>query len=307
MSAPLQSAAGIAPPARWVGVVALLVIATAFGANHVSARLAFDDGANVLAAVAVRSTATALVVLALLQWTRSSLRLPPGSGPAALATGVLVAVQSVCLYSAVARLPVALALLTFNTFPILLAVVSWLAGGERPTPRTMVAMPIALVGLAIALDVPATLAGGTLPSPAGIAFALGGACAFAVALHLTATRLAAVDGRLRTVVTMATVAALAFAVAPLAGGFAWPRSTPGWVGLALLTVLYGSAITALFTVLPRLGAVNNAAIMNFEPVAALVLAWAVLGQRLGPAQLAGGAIVIGAILLLSWRPRPRTG
>ena len=288
-------------------MLALLLIATAFGANHVLARLAFDDGANVLAAVVVRSTATALAVLSLLHWTRSSLRLPPGTGLAALATGALVAVQSVCLYSAVARLPVALALLTFNTFPILLAVVSWLAGGERPARRTVAAMPVALVGLAIALDVPATLAGGTMPSPSGIAFALCGSCAFAVALHLTSTRLGHVDGRLRTAVTMATVAVLAFAVAPLAGGFAWPRSTPGWVGLALLTVVYGAAITSLFTVLPRLGAVNNAAIMNFEPVAALVLGWAVLGQRLGPAQLAGGAIVIVAILLLTWSPRRGRG
>lgn len=282
-------------------------IASAFGANHVLARLAFDDGANVLAAVVVRSTATALAVLSLLYWTRTSLRLPPGAGPMALATGVLVAIQSVCLYSAVARLPVALALLTFNTFPILLAIVSWLAGGERPARRTVAVMPVALVGLAIALDVPATLAGGAMPSPSGIAFALVGACAFAVALHLTSTRLGHVDGRLRTAVTMITVAVLAFAVAPLAGGFAWPQSTPGWVGLALLTVVYGAAITSLFTVLPRLGAVNNAAIMNFEPVAALVLGWAVLGQRLGPAQLAGGAIVIAAILLLTWRPRRGRG
>lgn len=288
-------------------MLALLGIASAFGANHVLARLAFDDGANVLAAVVVRSTATALAVLSLLYWTRSSLRLPPGAGPMALATGVLVALQSVCLYSAVARLPVALALLTFNTFPILLAIVSWLAGGERPARRTVAVMPVALVGLAIALDVPATLAGGVMPSPSGIAFALVGACAFAVALHLTSTRLGHVDGRLRTAVTMTTVAVLAFAVAPLAGGFAWPRSTSGWVGLALLTVVYGAAITSLFTVLPRLGAVNNAAIMNFEPVAALVLGWVVLGQRLGPAQLAGGAIVIVAILLLTWRPRRGPG
>ena len=34
------------------------------------------------------------------------------------AIGLLVGVQSLCLYSAVARLPVALALLAFNTYPL---------------------------------------------------------------------------------------------------------------------------------------------------------------------------------------------
>jgi drug/metabolite transporter (DMT)-like permease len=58
------------------------------------------------------------------------------------------------------------------------------------------------------------------------------------------------------------------------------------VGLAALTLLYGTAITIMFTVLPRLGVVGNSAIMNVEPVAALVLAWGVLDQRVAPVQVA---------------------
>jgi hypothetical protein len=50
----------------------------------------------------------------------------------------------------------------------------------------------------------------------------------------------------------------------------------GW-GLVLLTLLYGTAFTIMFTVLPRLGVVGNSAIMNVEPVFALVLAWAGAG------------------------------
>jgi drug/metabolite transporter (DMT)-like permease len=93
-------------------------------------------------------------------------------------------------------------------------------------------------------------------------------------------------------------------VAAFGTGFGWPRDAAGWAGLAMLTVLYGSAITSLFVVLPRLGAVDNAAVMNFEPVAALVLGWLVLGQTIAPLQLLGGAIVIAAIAFLSFdRPR----
>jgi len=38
---------------------------------------------------------------------------------------LLIAVQSLCLYSAVARIPVALALLISCTFPIQLALITW--------------------------------------------------------------------------------------------------------------------------------------------------------------------------------------
>ena len=69
------------------------------------------------------------------------------------AIGVLVGVQSLCLYSAVARLPVALALLAFNTYPIWTAVWSAVVYRKHPEKAMLVAMPVILVGLALALDV----------------------------------------------------------------------------------------------------------------------------------------------------------
>jgi drug/metabolite transporter (DMT)-like permease len=302
---------------RWLGVLALLAIAATFGANHVAARLAFDHGVNVTMAVATRSIGTALFVLVLLRLSRVSIRIPALTLRRGLAIGLLVSVQSWCLYSAVARIPVALALLVFNTFPIMLGVISWLAGGERPARRTLIAMPVALLGLAIALDVTgfgatggadgrsavggaaATGADGFVTMLPGVAFALTGSAAFGLALHLTSRWLPEIDGRLRTLMFMIVVAAAAGAGGAFVTGFDWPRDAAGWTGLSLLTVLYGMAITGLFVVLPRLGAVNNAAIMNFEPVAALGLAWAVLGQTIAPIQLAGGVVVIAAIVYLS--------
>lgn len=302
---------------RWLGVLVLLAIAATFGANHVAARLAFDHGTSVSTAVAARSIGTALFVLALLRLSRVSLRIPGPTLRRGLLIGVLIAVQSYCLYSAVARIPVALALLAFNTFPIMLGLVSWLAGGERPARRTLVAMPVALLGLAIALDVAgvgnraAGAAGTTGASFAamlpGVGFALGASVCFGVALHLIGRWLPAIDGRLRTLMFMVVVAVVTIAAGAATTGFHWPANATGWTGLTLLTVLYGTAITGLFVVLPRLGAVNNAAIMNFEPVAALGMAWAVLGQSVSAIQLFGGAIVIGAIVYLSTGPRPGRG
>jgi drug/metabolite transporter (DMT)-like permease len=189
-------------------------------------------------------------------------------------------------------IPVALALLAFNTFPMLLALLSWASGGDRPRLGALVAMPVALIGLALALDV-----FGKHVNAGGIAWALGAAISFALALLLTARWLQDVDGRLRTFLTMAVTAVVVLVAGMATHAFAFPQAPAGWLGLALLTVFYGLAITALFVVLPHLGTANYAVVLNFEPIAVLFLAWAMLGQAVAPLQVLGAFIVIGAITL----------
>ena len=286
---------------RWLGIVLLLVVATTFGANHLSARIAFDHGANVTTGVAFRSTGTALFVLALLLLNRISLKVEKKTFGRASFIGFLLAVQSYCIYSAVALIPVALALLAFNTFPMLLALMSWAAGGERPAPRALLAMPVALAGLALALDVWGK--GGDIAERwgeigAGVLWATGAAVAFAAALFFTTRWLAAVDGRLRSFLTMSVVSAIVLAGGAMAGDFCLPADTTGWVALALLTAFYGTAITSVFVLLPRLGTVNNAVVLNFEPIALLGLAWVILDQKVTPLQILGAFIVVGAIMVL---------
>ena len=70
-----------------------------------------------------------------------------------------------------------------------------------------------------------------------------------------------------------------------------------------MTFLYGTAFTIMFTVLPKLGVVGNSAIMNVEPVFALVLAWAVLGQTIAPMQLVGALVVVATVMWLGLRKR----
>jgi len=287
---------------RWLGAALLLLIATTFASNHVAARVAFDHGANVATAVAVRSSGAALFVLALLRAAKVPLQLSRATLVRALGIGALLSVQSLCLYSAVARIPVALALLVFNTFPMMLGLLAWATGTGRPGRRAFVAMALALTGLALALDAfgwsgnAARSAHSAMAS--GVVLAAIAALAFAAVLLLTTRWLSDTDGRLRSLVLMVVVATVALVAGKTSGDFAWPRDAIGWVALALLTLLYSSAITALFVLLPRLGAVNNAAVMNFEPIAALLLGWILLDQTMAPLQLLGAGIVVCAIVLL---------
>jgi drug/metabolite transporter (DMT)-like permease len=284
----------------------LLLIALLMGANHVAARVAFNHGVDVATAVVFRSAITALVVGLLLVVQRVPVRLTAKHRRALPAIGVLIAVQSLCLYSSVARLPVALALLAFNTYPLWTALWARIVYGHRPERRVLMAMPVMLVGLALALDVFGAASGlgaagqwsriGT-----GVGFALAAAATFGLALVFTQHEAGDLDGRLRTATTMAQVALLALAGVAVQGGFHLPDAAAGWWGLAGLTLLYGTGFTIMFTVLPRLGVVGNSAIMNVEPIFALVLAWAVLGQAIAASQVAGGLVVVATVMWLGLR------
>jgi drug/metabolite transporter (DMT)-like permease len=286
----------------------LLLIALLMGANHVAARVAFNHGVDVATAVVFRSAVTALVVGAILLVQRVPLRLGAKHRRALPAIGVLIAVQSLCLYSSVARLPVALALLAFNTYPLWTALWARLVYGHRPERRVLLAMPVMLAGLALALDVFGAASGLGAAGQwsrigAGVAFALAAAATFGLALVFTQHEAGDLDGRLRTATTMGQVALLALVGVALQGGFHLPDAAAGWWGLLGLTLLYGTGFTIMFTVLPRLGVVGNSAIMNVEPIFALVLAWAVLGQAIAASQVAGGLIVVATVMWLGLRRR----
>ena len=286
----------------------LLLIALMMGANHVAARFAFNNGVDVATAVTFRSLVTAAVVGALLLVYRVPLRLTTRHRRFLPLIGGLIGVQSLCLYSSVARLPVALALLAFNTYPLWTALWARVVYGHRPEPRVVRAMPVMLLGLALALDVLGAASGLGATGQwsrigVGVAFALAAAATFGLALVFTQHEAGDLDGRVRTASTMAIVAAMALAVMGLQGGMHLPTAPAGWWGLAALTFLYGTAFTIMFTVLPKLGVVGNSAIMNVEPVFALGLAWALLGQVIAPLQLAGALLVVATVIWLGWRRR----
>jgi len=301
MSTPAKAISGAA-------FATLLLIALMMGANHVAARIAFNNGADVATAVFVRSTITALVLIVILSAQRVRVAFTARHKRMLPVIGLLIGVQSLCLYSAVARLPVALALLAFNTYPIWTALWSRLVYGQKPERAMLLAMPVILFGLALALDVLGAAsglgaAGQWARIGAGVGFALAAAGTFGLALVVTQHEAGDVDGRVRTATTMCMAALVALASVVAQGGLHLPTAPAGWAGLGTLTFLYGTAFTIMFTVLPRLGVVGNSAIMNVEPVFALVLAWLILGQSIAAIQVVGALIVVGAVMTLGMRRR----
>lgn len=290
------------------GFVSLLLVALLMAANHVAARLAFNSGLDVATAVAVRSGVTAMVVGLLVWLAGVPWRLSSQHMRGLLMIGVMIGTQSQLLYGAVSRLPVALALLAFNTYPLWAALWNRVFYGQPPERQVLLTMPVILAGLALALDVIGAASGlGARQQWAvmgeGVAFAMAAAASFGMVLVWTQHETAGLDGRVRTLFSLLIAASVALAVIGWHGGPQWPQTEIGWLGLVGLTCLYGSGFTLMFTVLPKLGVAGNTAIMNVEPVFALMLGWAILDQRIEPVQIAGAVVVVAAVIFLGLRKR----
>lgn len=286
----------------------LLLLACMMAGNHVAARIAMDHGVDVITAVASRSAVTALVVALIVLAMKVPVRMGRRQALMMGLIGGLVALQSAWLYSSVARLPVGLALLAFNTYPLWAAFWAWALYRHRPERAVLVAMPVILFGLALALDVVGAASGLGAQGQwarigAGAAFATAAAATFGLILVLTQHEVAALDGRFRSALTMGIVAVLTFGIAATQTGLHLPTAPAGWWGLGALTFLYGTGFTVMFTLLPKLGVVGSSPIMNVEPVAALLLAWPILGQAMAPVQWLGAVLVVSAVMVLGLRKR----
>ena len=284
-------------------VLIMIGVASAFASNHLCARIAFNNGTSVTTGVSVRATITALVLLALMRLQGVPLAIPSELRLRTLFAGLLIAAQSYCLYSAVAIIPPALALLVFQTSPMLYVILTWALGKEAPRWSALVPMALALAGLALALNLrPAHFNADWAAVRAGVGWAFASGACMAVVYYLNANALKPLDGRLRTFAMTAVTGTVLVIAGSAAGAQALPQAPAGWAGLALLTLFYGIAMLSLFFTLPRVPTTTTAA-LNFEPIALLVLGWVVLGFTVTGLQVLGALLTVGAIAWLGMMKR----
>ena len=291
----------------------LLLVAFMMGANHVAARFAFNNGVDVMTAVSFRSALTALVVGLILWQQKVQIQtLEPHHKKYLPLIGLIIAVQSVCLYSCGRPLACGLGLVGFQYLspcPLHFGRVCFTS--TNPKKLCSGACPVILVGLALALDVIGcrfwfgcvrTL--GANWQRCGVCF--GGLCHLWVsALVYTQHETVGLDGR---------VAHLFFDVFGGCVGrgsgssvkvvFICPLRSAGWWGLGMLSFLYGTAFTILFTVLPRLG--RGGQLSHHERRTRVCLDPGVgtcLDQAIAPIQLVGAALVVGTVMWLGLRKR----
>jgi len=101
-------------------------------------------------------------------------------------------------------------------------------------------------------------------------------------------------------------AACVFVVWAAWRGPTWPATAAGWIailGIAILSTVV--AITLFFAGLDRIGPTRASTLSTIEPLFTVLLAAAVLGETIAPVQLAGGALILTAVVLLARAPPAR--
>lgn len=288
----------------------LLFAAFVMGSNHVAARFAIDDGLGVVTAVMIRGGFTATVLTVVLLLKGKSIQFTTRQKSFLVVIAALIALQSMLLYAAISSMPVSLALVVFNTYPVMTALWGWTLFRIKPEKIVIIASPILLIGLSLALGLVdmVTSENGIQVSALfpGMLYALGSSTTFGLALVLTQRETLTVDPLARTAISMWLVCLITMSITQLTGGFQWPNSVSGWTGTLALAIFFATGFTIVFAMIPKLG-LGNTAIMNMEPIFALILAWLLLNQTVSMTQLVGACVVVATVIALGMRKRKSRG
>ena len=213
-------------------------------------------------------------------------RLTRDIGGAGVLMAACFAIASTCFIMSLARTSVANALIIQSLSPFIAGIGGWLCLGERVRRRTWVAMTVALGGTVVMLW-GSTATGSRI----GDLLALCTATAFAAATVII---------RRHRAVPMPAAAGLAAGMgAVLAIGPAAPSSAA--LGDLVLLALFGIGQLGtgllLFTAGARLIPVAEASLIAvLESVLGPVWVWLVVGEQPGAYSIAGGAIILSALV-----------
>ncbi|HEX9349782.1 MAG TPA: EamA family transporter [Gaiellaceae bacterium] len=308
-----QILSGSEPPERerrpLLGYAMVLAATCMWGINGTVSKAILSSGLSSLRLTEVRSTGAAVALgAALLIAQPRRLRIRRSELLFLAVFGILgLALVQWLYFFAIHRLQIGIALVIQYLAPVLIALWARFVAKEPVRRRIWVALVLALGGLSLVVD----LWHGFSLDGLGTVAALGAAVAFALYILLAEHAV----GRRDPV----SLLCLGFAVAALfwaviqpwwsfpAGlvddrvqldGVLLATTTPIWL-LMLTMIVVGTILPFLLLVgaLRHVSATRVGVTAMFEPVAGALVAYAWLGESLSAAQLTGGAVVLGGILL----------
>jgi drug/metabolite transporter (DMT)-like permease len=280
------------------GVAFCVSSAAAYGAMGIFGKLAYDEGATVGTLLATRFTVAAVLfwLVAVGSGRVRDLRTVARRdlGFALALGGVGFGAQATGYFTALGRIDASLLSLLVYTYPVIVAVAAVALGRDRANRRTTVALGLASAGLVLVL---AGAASGAL-DPVGTALGLGTAVVYSAYVLVSENMV-----RRLSPLTLSTLVCTGAAVSLTVGAAASGQLRPGDVSLAgfgwLVVLALVSTVVAVglfFAGLERVGPTAASILSTVEPVVTVVLACLLFRESFGPVQIAGGALVLLAVL-----------
>jgi drug/metabolite transporter (DMT)-like permease len=294
---------------RTLGLVMVVSSALLFGLNGSVSKVMLLGGFPAEKLTELRSTGAFLGLLLIVLLTRPrTLRVPLRELPVIAAYGILgVAATQWLYFIAIKRLPVGIALLLEFTAPLLVALWARFVMHEAVRRRVWLALALSLSGLAVVAQVWGGLRLDGIGVAAGITAAFVLCLYFVLGEHVVSER------------DPVSLTCLAFGFASVFWAILQPWWTfpfsllgkhvsllghyssvhvPLWL-LSLSLIVLGTIVPFTLSIasLRHLRARQVGLVGMVEPVAATIIAYGWLAETLGPAQIIGGAVVIGGVIL----------
>lgn len=284
---------------RWQGVAWIVVSAAGFGVMAVFAKLAYRDGVSLSTMLFLRFAIAGTLLAAWGLWR--GMRWPRGRNLLwLLAMGAIAYVgQSFSYFAALQYASAGLVALLLYLYPAIVVVLSALLFKRCIGVGRAWAVAIALVGTALTI-------GGDLHSEVpGIL--LGIAAAFIYSAYILAgEEIMPRVGPLAAATVVMLAAAVVYGLMAFGVGLAVPATTTGWSAI-LVIALFSTliAILGFFKGLEKLGAADASTLSTLEPLVTIALAALVLGETVTAMQLAGGTMILAAVIYLARRSAMR--
>jgi drug/metabolite transporter (DMT)-like permease len=276
---------------EYLGIAVIVGVGLFFALGNTLANIAYAGGSDPVSLSTARFVFPAIALAVILALAGKAAALPRRDGLVALALGIVTAVYTLALLSAIEILPVALAVLIFFLFPILTSVILAVLGWERLPLTTIAAGVLAFAGLALALGVSRQALSFEGVIYSGIA-ALGLAIVSAVSGRL----IRGGDPRPVTLYILTMASAVAIVIALFRGEYLLPHTVTGWWGFAGSVLFSGIAMVGFFVAISLIGPARTTLFEYAEPLFTMGTAFLFLGQTLTPLQILGAIVVVGALV-----------
>jgi drug/metabolite transporter (DMT)-like permease len=294
----------VTAPAKHVWI-ALLVVYVVWGSTYFGIKIAVDTIPPLLAAGS-RFLVAALLLAAILAWRGTSFRVTRGElGASAIAGGLLLGLGVGFVHVAETRIDSSVAAMIAGTVPLQIIVMRLIAG-ESPALATRLSTLTGLFGLGLVVA-PGLGAGSTA---LGLAVMIGSTIAWTLGSFLSKRLALPGDPFVASVYEMGIGGALLMLGAAVAGEYGDVGSGTfaldsllAWAYLVVMGSLVGfSAYAWLLRVAPISLVVTH---QYVNPLVAIVLGVAFLGERPSPWTLVGAALIIGAVYVAIKTEFPR--
>jgi drug/metabolite transporter (DMT)-like permease len=281
-----------------VGRATLLIVVSAFSFGSISVLtvLTTNAGVPLITAMAWRYVLGAVFLGAVVQIKRVGAIPRRRIIQLMLIGGLGQALITYLSLHALEYIPVGPLAFLFYTYPAWVALLAAVRRTEKLTPVRVLALMLALTGVAIMIGAPTEKL-----NPIGVMLALTSALLYSAYLPALAHVQRGIPALLSTFLLIVG-AAISFVIAALfAGELFVPSGAAVWSNIFVLALVSTViAFSSLIRGLSVLGPVRTAIIATIEPFFTAILGALVLASQFGVATLIGGILIAAAVLVIEW-------